>query len=109
MNIDRHAREWYAISVVTLPPVPATSWQASFDDEVTWASGTDVTGYDDDGTQVTGVGWLLAGPDYDETLSPNPAGTITLPDVRIIRTKIRLLDNPEVPIRDAPNIYPETS
>lgn len=105
MNLDRHGREFYSLAIDTLPAAPVTAWAASFDGEVTWVAGQAVTGYDDQGAAVAGVGWLLAGPNYDTSLDANPAGTVTLPDAGKVQPHIRLVDSPEVPIRRAPPIY----
>lgn len=58
MNLSRHARETYAVEV-TLDPVAAGEWEASFDAGTTWLSGSDLG----DGS----TGWLVAGTDNDGT------------------------------------------
>ena len=105
MRLERRGREYYILTIVSQPPSVATDWKASFDDGVTWVTGVAQTGYDRNGALVTGVGWLLAGPLFAADAMPNPAGTVTLANIEVIRPALRLIAAPEVPIRSAPAIH----
>lgn len=104
MNLDRHAREFYVLDIATLPATEPIAWTASFDDELTWVAGQATSGYDGSGAVVAGVGWLVAGP-LNYVLGASPAGTVVLPDQDIVRPRLRLVDDPELPIRPGPWIY----
>lgn len=88
MRLDRHGREYYKPGVTTDPAVDPTDWEASFDGGETWVAAID------DGGQAA---WLVAGPDA-------AAGTAVAVITRSVTPKVRLLDNPEIVVRDAPGI-----
>lgn len=90
MNMDRHGREFYGLGITTEPAVSA--WEASFDGEATWVAGTTTDGV---------TRWLVAGPDYDDTVGAPATATVLTGSVL---PKIRAVDNPEVIIRRAPRI-----
>jgi hypothetical protein len=75
VRLDRHGREYYKPGVTTDPAVDPTDWEASFDGGETW-----VAAIDDGGQAAVAV--------------------IT----RSVTPKVRLLDNPEIVVRDAPGI-----
>ena len=88
MNLNRHAREFYTLGIVTQPPI--TTWEASFDAGRTWHPGEQV-GQD--------TRWLLRGsaiPDDPD----RPAVEVTL----TVRPLVRGVDDPEVVVRDAPHV-----
>ena len=90
MNLDRAGREYYALEIVTDPPV--ASWEATFDAGLTWDAGTTTTGV---------TRWLVAGP--DATLG----SAVAMLALGATKPKIRATSNPEVIVRDAPTIYVE--
>lgn len=95
MRLNRAERDWYSVAISTTPPLDGT-WQASFDNEVTWIDGT----HNDDGTW----GWLLAGPDFAAaTVGMDPADT----DATIAQTvtpRLRVADNPVLDIEIGPRV-----
>lgn len=91
MRINRAAKEFYALDIVT-DPVVTGPWEASFDGGETWVTG------DADGA---GWQWLLAGPDAD----PTDATVID----HSVSPLVRHTSNPEVIVReDVPRVtlYP---
>ena len=70
MILPRWAREFYEVAPDTTPTLPTgTTWQASFDDAVTWVPGALVNGF---------WQWLVAGPDFTPADGdPTPYTVIT--------------------------------
>lgn len=87
MNLNRRAREFYALEITTVPPV-AGPWEASFDRGATWEVATDVDGV---------PSWLVAGPDAAPGEAVHVVTTAVTPLVRAV-------ENPEVVVRNAPRI-----
>ena len=90
MELHRNAREYYALSIVSTPPV-VNGWEASFDEGVTWVSGIQ------DDVDETLWRWLVAGPDA------TPGDAVVLEGT--VAPMIRVLDTPEVIVEDAPKVY----
>ena len=88
MNLNRHAREFYTLSIVTQPPI--TTWEASFDAGRTWHPGEQV-GQD--------TRWLLRGSAIPDDPA-RPAVEVAL----TVRPLVRGVDDPEVVVRDAPHV-----
>lgn len=88
MNLNRAAREYYALAIVTDPPVAA--WEATFDNGATWDAGATTDGV---------TRWLVAAPDAvaGSAVAVLPLGTT--------KPRVRATSNPEVIVRDAPAIY----
>lgn len=86
MNLNKLAREFYAPTIITEPPVAA--WSASFDDGATWVEGELVSDQHR---------WLVAGPAADPGTATVVPATVT--------PLLRAVDNPEIIVRDAPRIY----
>ena len=87
MNLNRHAREFYTLGIVTQPPI--TTWEASFDAGRTWHPGEQV-GQD--------TRWLLRGSAIpDDPARPAVQGLT-------VRPLVRGVDDPEVVVRDAPHV-----
>jgi hypothetical protein len=86
VNLHPRAREYYALEIVTDPPVP--SWDASFDDGVTWVAGTTTDGV---------TRWLVAGPDA------NPTGATVL--AKSVKPLVRATSNPEIVVRHSDAVY----
>ena len=88
MNLNRHAREFYTLGIVTQPPI--TTWEASFDAGRTWHPGEQV-GQD--------TRWLLRGSAIpDDPACPAVEVALT------VRPLVRGVDDPEVVVRDAPHV-----
>ena len=88
MNLNRHAREFYTLGIVTQPPI--TTWEASFDAGRTWHPGEQV-GQD--------TRWLLRGSAIpDDPARPAVEAALT------VRPLVRGVDDPEVVVRDAPHV-----
>ena len=69
MNLNRHAREFYTLGIVTQPPI--TTWEASFDAGRTWHPGEQV-GQD--------TRWLLRGSAIpDDPARPRQFGVTERP------------------------------
>lgn len=85
MKLNRHAREYYAITITTEPDVDG--WEASFDGGETWVEAD---------TSGDGFRWLVAGPDAD----PGTAAVVS----RDIAPLVRVIDTPEIVVRNAPPI-----
>lgn len=88
MNLNRHAREFYTLGIVTQPPI--TTWEASFDAGRTWHPGEQV-GQD--------TRWLLRG-----SAIPDDPARPAVPVVKSVRPLVRGVDDPEVVVRDAPHV-----
>ena len=88
MNLNRHAREFYTLGIVTQPPI--TTWEASFDAGRTWPPGEQV-GQD--------TRWPLRGPATPDAPA-RPAVEVAL----TVRPLVRGVDDPEVVVRDAPHV-----
>ena len=88
MNLNRHAREFYTLGIVTQPPI--TTWEASFDAGRTWHPGEQV-GQD--------TRWLLRGSAIPDDPA-RPAVEVPL----TVRPLVRGVDDPEVVVRDAPHV-----
>ena len=88
MNLNRHAREFYTLGIVTQPPI--TTWEASFDAGRTWHPGEQV-GQD--------TRWLLRGSAIPDDPA-RPAVEVAL----TVRPLVRWVDDPEVVVRDAPHV-----
>ena len=88
MNLNRHAREFYTLGIVTQPPI--TTWEASFDAGRTWHPGEQV-GQD--------TRWLLRGSAIPDDPA-RPAVEVAL----TVRPLVRGVDDPEVVVRDAPHV-----
>ena len=88
MNLNRHAREFYTLGIVTQPPI--TTWEASFDAGRTWHPGEQV-GQD--------TRWLLRGSAIPDDPA-RPAVEVAL----TVRPLVRRVDDPEVVVRDAPHV-----
>ena len=88
MNLNRHAREFYTLGIVTQPPI--TTWEASFDAGRTWHPGEQV-GQD--------TRWLLRGSAIPDDPA-RPAVEVAL----TVRSLVRGVDDPEVVVRDAPHV-----
>lgn len=86
MYLKKLAREFYNLSIATVPAV--SGWEASFDGGATWKPGEVVGGK---------VRWLVAGADAD----PGTATVLTTS----VKPLLRVTDNPEIIVRDAPTIY----
>lgn len=99
MILDPHGREFYRVTITTVPQV--TAWEASFDDGTTWTAGAADTRVPPTANTWE---WLVAGELRDNTdLAPGVlAGVIT----RSMSPKIRCVDTPEVIVRhqDVPPI-----
>lgn len=90
MKLHPTAVEYYALEItVDQPDVAASEWQASFDGGTTWSTAVDVDGRS---------GWLLAGPEV-----ASPGGAIVMP-AGTTYPVVRLVDSPELVVRDAPAI-----
>lgn len=91
MDLSRHGREDYTLEITTDPVTAPTDWEASFDGGRTWHTAVE----DDDGFSA----WLVAGRQAPDTVGDPGVelGTDSEPVVRLI-------DDPEVIIRDAPFI-----
>ena len=85
MRLHRKAREYLKLEIVTEPPV--ASWEASFDDGVTWVAGAK------DGTLTR---WLLAGPE-----AAGEGATVLTGNALPL---LRAADNPEVIVTHGPRI-----
>ena len=88
MNLNRPAREFYTLGIVTQPPI--TTWEASFDAGRTWHPGEQV-GQD--------TRWLLRGSAIPDDPA-RPAVEVAL----TVRPLVRGVDDPEVVVRDAPHV-----
>ena len=88
MNLNRHAREFYTLGIVTQPPI--TTWEASFDAGRTWHPGEQVG---------QGTRWLLRGSAIPDDPA-RPAVEVAL----TVRPLVRGVDDPEVVVRDAPHV-----
>ena len=88
MNLNRHAREFYTLGIVTQPPI--TTSEASFDAGRTWHPGEQV-GQD--------TRWLLRGSAIPDDPA-RPAVEVAL----TVRPLVRGVDDPEVVVRDAPHV-----
>ena len=88
MNLNRHAREFYTLGIVTQPPI--TTWEASFDAGRTWHPGEQV-GQD--------TRWLLRGSAIPDDPA-RPAVEVAL----TVRPLVRGVDDPEVVVRDTPHV-----
>ena len=86
MYLKKLAREFYNLSIATVPAV--TGWEASFDGGATWVAGE---------TIGDTVRWLVAGAAAD----PGTATVLTTS----VQPLLRVTDNPEIVVRDAPTIY----
>lgn len=89
MHLPPNGREFYALTITTVPAVGATAWSASFDDGVTWHVAEDQGGKS---------AWLVAGPDVAQGTAVAVISADTQPYVR-------LTDNPAIVVRRAPAIY----
>ena len=87
MNLNRAAREYYALEIVTEPAV--ASWEATFDAGATWDAGTTTDGI---------TRWLVAGPDA------TAGSAVAVLALGTTKPRIRATSNPEVIVRDAPAI-----
>lgn len=91
MILDRGACEWLALEITTDPVTTPTQWEATFDDEVTWVAASDIGG---------NSAWLIAGPDYAGTSTPD----FTTANSTTTTVKVRLIDDPETVIRHAAKV-----
>lgn len=109
MLLNRHARENYAIQIATTTtegdPIAAADWEASFDGGTTYmpanvltlaAPWTDTDGVTHEPGDLSE--WLVAGPDAEVGSAVAVITASTDPLVRAI-------DNPEIIVREAPQIY----
>lgn len=87
MQLHHLAREYYTLVIDTTPEI--STWEASFDNGLTWVAGEHVG--------LRTMRWLLAGADADPTNATVLTGKA--------RPMIRVVDNPEVVVRNAPTIY----
>lgn len=99
MILDSAACEWYGLKIDTVPDAPSTDWEASFDEGATYLPATPIAGVIDGQTVEGLAGWLIAGPNYDGDSEPDFATAVAYTPV-----KVRLIDNPETVIHDAPRI-----
>lgn len=89
MNLHRNGREYYALTITTTPTTTPTEWEASFDRGTTWIPAANVAG---------NSAWLLAGGSAD----PTDAVAVVS---RRVTPLVRLIDAPEIVVRDAPIIH----
>lgn len=95
MHLEPKARKYYQLSIVTEPATTAT-WEASFDDGVTWHEGEEST--------PDVWRWLIAGPEFDPE-DEVEAEYIALEVADYVPVLLKLSVNPEVVIIDGPTIY----
>jgi hypothetical protein len=88
VDLDRHGREFYRLTITTNPPSQPEDWEASFDRGATWVSVTVVDG---------APAWLVEGPDAPQP----PEGAVLTGNVYPL---IRLVTQPEYVVRSAPRI-----
>lgn len=89
MNLNRHGREYYQLEITTDPVTAPTAWEGSFDGGGTWIAALSVSGR---------AAWLVEG-----AAAPPPVQGQVVVDT--VQPLVRLTDNPEVIVRDAPRIY----
>lgn len=93
MQLYRAERDWYVLSITTVPPVEG-DWEASFDGGTTW-----ITGHPTDDK----VAWLLAGPDFDAAAVGMSAGDTDATITKTVLPLLRIKDNPILDIEQAPS------
>ena len=93
MNLDRHGREYYKLTITTDPATTPTEWEASFDGGSTWVGATDVDG---------DASWLVEGPDAP----PPVVGKVLAPGP--VHPRVRLIEDPEVIVRRPPERFTVT-
>ena len=89
MQLSRHAREFYAVTLTTDPPV--TAWEASFDGGATWAAGSRVGVTDE-------YRWLVAG----NAAAVGAAVAVLAPGTHPVLT--RTTSGVEIVVRNIPSI-----
>lgn len=91
MILDSYGREYYAMTITTVPATTPTQWEASFDGGSTWITAIVHP------TTATASAWLVRGVNA-------AAGTSVATITTSLAPKVRLTSSPELVVRGAPTI-----